>query len=209
MESEAAAMRHLLQGADPIPVFAEIDQRMSVSSFFDEYLVNSGPFETYSVREKNFEVLDRRCQWDEERLQLAIDRAVLSRTKEIRALSAFSKIAETYTLFDQQTDQSRFETEQVFVGVMLEDAMPRKIRAHRSMNEYTRDPDYLGRDFSLFLQEAEAAVTSNGYFFPCVVFGLLTCQFDFARFRQLRTDLPSLDETLRETIETKGNELIR
>jgi hypothetical protein len=98
-----AAMRHLLQAADPVPVFVAIAPNTTVECFFRDYLLNRGPIDEYPQRHACYQALERWSRWDPRLLQAAFRDAPLERTKEIAALSAFTRVTQTYLKLDQLT----------------------------------------------------------------------------------------------------------
>jgi hypothetical protein len=191
-----AAVRHLLQGADPIPTFAGVPPGTTVESFFRDYLLDRGPIDEYPLRYTCFKVLEKDCRWDPVRLQVAMDSATLERTKEIRALSAFTRIANTVARFDQLTKAVADETEHVFLTALLESALPKKFKPRRSIEDYTKAPNHLVNEYCEVLRAAQQTTQYQSPWLPHVVFGALTSGFDFERFRKVRSDLRSLDSNL-------------
>jgi hypothetical protein len=203
-----AAIRHLLQGADPIPLFADVMPGTTVESFFREYLLDRGPIDEYPSRYTCFRILEARCRWDPMRLQAAMSGATLERTKEIRALSAFTRIANTVSRSDQLTKPVMDETEQAFLSALLESALPKKFRPRRSIEDYTKDPNSLVNEYCDVFRAAQQAVQYQSPWLPQVVFGGLTSGFDFERFRKVRSDLRTLDSNLTEIIVKRSASLL-
>jgi hypothetical protein len=52
--SPVPAIRHLLQGADPIPVFSKVPPGASVGSFFRDYLLGRGSIAVFHARHACF-----------------------------------------------------------------------------------------------------------------------------------------------------------
>jgi hypothetical protein len=75
-DAAPAAICHLLQAADPIPMFT----------------LSIGPGETYVLHLNCAANLEYQCKRGPENLKLAMENAVLERTKEITALCAFTNI---------------------------------------------------------------------------------------------------------------------
>jgi hypothetical protein len=202
-----AAIRHLLQRADPLPIFSEIAPDITIRSFFHEYLVNSGPLEQYPIRDQYCRILESRCRWEPSHLETAMKAATLNRTKEITALSTFARFTESYISLDCLSSSIRRDIEFVFVAVRIESSLRNRLRP-RTIEDYSKDPNQLGIDFKTALNAAPDWFPYQTPFLSRIVFGLLTADFDFERFRNSRPNLRLLDDSLTSLIEKVGNDLV-
>lgn len=90
-----AALRHLLQLCDTLPVFQSVPEGLTVEDFFNTYLVARGPLETLIKRIELAKVVQLICTFESpQKIMQHLYETVLDRTKEIRALSAFTAISD-------------------------------------------------------------------------------------------------------------------
>jgi hypothetical protein len=199
-----SAIRHLLQTADPIPVFTAIPASLTIQDFFTEYLISRGPRQTRVRREECASVLETKCQWDQVRLGKAMQEATLERTKEIKALSAFTRIAGTYTYIHNVTEKVIVEIEKVLVSVVFTSRFAKRFTARRSFDDYVKKPAQLVDDYLLLtsgIQETDPHGLTAAYSF-------LTASFDFEKFRNLRSDCARLDQILGPKLEREQTSII-
>jgi hypothetical protein len=192
-----AAVRHLLQSSDPIPNFASsAPPALTIPAFFTEYLVTRGPRETHALREQCRDVLEEQCQWDQVRIGKAMQEATLERTKEIKALSAFTRIAAIYTQIHALTENVIVDTEKVLVYAVAAPLLARRFPARRSFDDYVKRPAQLVEDFVVLAK----CVSESSPHAMAAVYSFITSSFDFERFRVLRPDCARLDELLGQKI---------
>jgi hypothetical protein len=200
-EAAAAAIRHLLQASDSLPDFGQVP-RVSSRAFLEEYLVKRGPPEYYFFRQQ---CLHNIAKCDD--LADALQRATLERTKEIRALSAFTRITEAYTALDLRTAPVRDDLEKVFISVLYDRFLKSKMKTRPSVESCAKNPNNLLRPFV----ELKGSLPEIGYVSPFtsdVVYGFLTEGFEFERFRRQRSDLAQFDRALGDRIGREVDQLI-
>jgi hypothetical protein len=198
-----AAVRHLLQSADPIPQYTDIPFAMSVETFFRVSLLSHGPRETYSNRLEYFDAIGEGCQWDAAAILEAARASTLQRTKEIEALSAFTRIGDTISALARATYVVRDDTEEVFVAVQAAPFL-HSLKLH-SLEDYAKDPLSLAKDVNAGLR----LVPLQSRFLHEVVYGHCTANFEFARYRKARADCTRLDTALTALIEAQREPLVR
>ncbi|KAK8891861.1 hypothetical protein M9Y10_029083 [Tritrichomonas musculus] len=115
-----AALRHLLQVCDTIPIFHRVPDGLTVEDFFNIYLVNKGPIESLSKRIELAKVVQLICTYDNpQKIISHLYETVLDRTKEIRALSAFTAISKKINKQKQTMRFSIIQTEKNFDSALI------------------------------------------------------------------------------------------
>jgi hypothetical protein len=229
-----AHLRHLLQLADPIPLFRE-PPSMDIETFFMEYLVRRGSRDGYWQRSEQFESLrDWKKLKTEQPLIAALRSVGLERVKEKRALSAVASIRKTCTAMDaavivvcQPPGSMKMDSlgfvDAAFCAFVLEqhfEAGLAPILAKRTFKAYVKDPAKLKADWTavhkLFATEPGAiGLGSDGLIeeradHPMlrVMFGMTTRLYDFENFRRNWSEHRSQDAKLSAEIERHRYALI-
>jgi hypothetical protein len=199
-----AALRHLLQAADPLPEF-DVEPELPPRDFFIQYLARRGPHETYAARMELFEALDASVDWkNRSQLNGLVRKASLERTKELRALSAFSRIDEKYRVLDALSGEVREDIRKAFAFRLLLPTFKRKVRNPIG----PADAAALLADFPKANTPPPPNLGRNASFFPELAYGYLTQRVSFEAFRQARQDLRDLDQALNQRIGRESSELI-
>jgi hypothetical protein len=196
-----AAIRHLLQAADPIPNFTQLPVGLNIQDFFMEFLVRRGRRHGLVLREECATVIEKKCHWNAEKILFAMKDATLERTKEIKALSAFTRITGIYGQFDLLSKDAIQNTEKLLVAAF---ERPKLTFQRRSMEDYIKDPALLSADFSRLNSGGNQSIH-----IPEMIYGFLTTQFDFERFRKVRSDCVRLDESLEFLIQQNKDQFIQ
>jgi hypothetical protein len=199
-----AVLRHLLQAADPLPAF-DVEPEIPPRNFFMQYLARRGPHETYAARMELFETLDAAIDWDNRhQLNGLMKNASLERTKELRALSAFSRIDEKYRVLDALSGEVQHGTRKTFAFLLLLPTFKRKVRNLIG----PADAAALVADFPKANIPPPPNLGRNASFFPELAYGYLTQRVSFEAFREGRPDLRDLDQALNQRIGRESSELI-
>jgi hypothetical protein len=190
----------LLQAADPLPEFSAPLQGVTVDAFFTHYLVKRGPRGTRLLREECASVLAEKCRWEPNPLSRAMKAAILERTKEITALSAFTNISEITGRLDGLSQRAILQTEKVLVSVVVHLTRPLK---KRSFADYAKKPALLAADFGGLTADIPESLPQRQ-----AIYGFLTTGFDLQRFRAIRSQLAPLDELLAAQIARDQAQLV-
>ena len=191
-----AALRHLLQKADPIPKFSVVPEGMSIDEFFDVYIVKRGPRLELNTRREYMNALEAYHVFDSEASVIAVlNKVKLERKKEIRALSAFTKILETSQRLDECGTDSciRVQSLQDYISVVR--LLAQYGTSRQDVKDYFKKPAYLLNDFL----ELSQYVAKNGPAYMRIrlqernIYRYLTAGFNFDIFRQVRADLTAAD----------------
>jgi hypothetical protein len=197
------ALRHLLQAADPLPVFDTMPT-LTLREFFNQYLVRRGPQETFDMRSELLDMLDSNCQWDSTRdIITAMNSTSLHRTKEIQALSTITSIIKKCQRLDDLTSEIAADAEKVFLLHLMEPAF--QLTCPNPTVDYSIDFGRIPRDLMTLTKSNQQSHTR---YFQTVAYGYLTAGLEFHRFRESRRNLPPLDERMMKTIASQRNELI-
>jgi hypothetical protein len=182
-------LRHLLQAADPLPVF-HTAPRLTLRDFFIQYLVRRGPHETFHLRSELMEMLESMGLWDNpRRIVTAMKQTSLHRTKEIHALSTFTSIIGKCGRLDELTSDIRTDIEKVFLFCLMEPVFQ---SAHLNPTaDYSTQLSRIPRDLTLLIQSVPDGHLRH---FQIVAYGYLTAGIEFEQFSESRPDLQELNE---------------
>lgn len=191
-----AELRHLLQSADPIPNFKVIPEELTVEQFFENYLVRRGSRSTLNRRREYMNVLKTQNVVESETAALAVLANVhLDRKKEIRALSAFTKILTAYSDLSGMTAGAREQIQNLFDYICVSGLLDSYGKIYPTIDEYFTTPNLhldVHREMCHYIeQKGPAYLQARPYIFN--VYQYLTSQFTFERFRAMRADLISYD----------------
>jgi hypothetical protein len=201
-----AAMRHLLQDADPIPQFKIVPTGLTIERFFVDYLLRRGPRGTFSCRYDNLTTIRWKSVFfsNENEIRSALSRTTLERKKEIRALSAFTVMWETFSLISKETQLAREAVQKLFSWLPVFSWCSRHV--HTPLPAYVRNPSALVTDF-VELQESWAADRLLPTPQPELLYAFLTRHLSFEAFRKSLPRIQALDGELTGLFRDAGNRL--
>ena len=206
-----AALRHLLQKADPIPKFSVVPEGMSIYEFFDMYIVKRGPRLELNTRREYVNALETYHVFDSEASVIAVlNKVKLERKKEIRALSAFTKILEISQRLEECGKDSclRVQSLQDYISVVR--LLGHYGTSRQDVKDYFEKPGYLLSDFL----ELSQYVAKNGPAYMRIrpqqrnIYRYLTAGFNFDVFRQVRSNLTPADIQITHYIAENTEEML-
>jgi hypothetical protein len=201
-----AFLRHLLQAADPIPVFTAPRTNLTLRGFFSDYLQNRGSPESKGFRRAAVQQLFRTVQpFRESTLRSILRKVNFERKKEIRILSLFTEIQEILGKGHAATANSRAHCERVFYYNMLSKLWKDNANMVKNLPfpKLCSQPSSLLQAYKAMTEKLEAIpqLRQNANLAGELAYGFLTRHFDFETFRKLRSNLSALDAKLDRAIE--------
>jgi hypothetical protein len=190
-----AALRHLLQDADPIPRFKSLPRKLSIKDFFVDFLLRRGPRETFARRYDNLTTI----QWksglfsDESKILAALSHTPLTRKKEIRALSAFTALWDTFVQANKETQLARDAIQEVFYSLPVFRWCRKYVTTPFPL--YVRNPGALNADLRSLLEKWNIEPlfsTSQSE----IIYSFLSREISFEAFRKTMPQIRRLDEEL-------------
>ncbi|OHS99648.1 hypothetical protein TRFO_08267 [Tritrichomonas foetus] len=172
-------IRHLLQNCDTIPLFKKVPEGMTYGNFFGNYLVKKGPMNTYSKRcelaskifgtnnvESTFAFSQNSSQkdfdkksFDEKLFLKCLRNTSLDRTKEIKALSAFSlihnKIDDLTKSLEMIFIVTKFGSDYALLEIEKEQ---KKLKNMHKTEEYSKDLDRFFQDLRDYTSKLECTI---------------------------------------------------
>jgi hypothetical protein len=129
--------------------------------------------------------------------------ATLERTKEIKALSVFTRIAECYTHLHALTERVIRHTEKVLISAVTIPQISRRLKK-RAFDGYVKQPLRLCSEFT----ELTKSISDSSSHAHSAIYGFMTATFDLQRFRGARSDCARLDELLAQQIARDQTQLL-
>jgi hypothetical protein len=204
-----AALRHLLQDADPIPLFKRVPDGLTIRDFFRQYLLRRGPRETLTRRYDNLMAIEWKSVVfsDEKKLRGALAGAPLERRKEIRALSAFTRLWETFAQTNKETQSARDSIQQLFYSYPVFRWCDKF--APSPLPPYVRNPALLIPDFFKLKDRwtAEPLFTAPQPLISEIIYAYLTRTLSFDVFVKSKPDLEAMDRELYDCFKRKSETL--
>jgi hypothetical protein len=201
-------LRHLLQAADPLPIFNDLPEENDPAKFFTEYLVRRGPRQTRYLRQGWYNELVmsfREHPLTEHRLLTILERVNLERTKEIETLSLFTALVDSIVKIQNDTALIRGDVECAFEMVIARDHGKIPVGPQVSFDNYCREPALLAQHFTARLAQMNPIGLRHAHE---VAYASLTQAFSFDDFKKIRDDLQPLDVKMGEYIEREFGHLI-
>jgi hypothetical protein len=191
------ALRHLLQGADPIPQFKCAPADVTIEEFFVDYLRESGPRESFAAREHSLEIVRKYSRFDRDILMDCLGRAKLERVKVLRALSAFTGVLDKLGQLSRITESITVSFADAVQFRALASAMWASNIPRRAFGDYVANPALFAQDCRLLVVPAPLALQ------------FLCNQFSFERWLAAHPEMQSRDERLRVLLEDHLDDVIR
>jgi hypothetical protein len=209
-----AALRHLLQAADPLPDFQCAPRGMSIHQFFVDYVLTRGSRETLDKRFEAMDTLEKKhCLKSERSVHEFLKGVRLERTKELLALSVFRHIQEKFIFLNEECREICDDVETVLFSIPIHDFLF-KHGLHNKSKDVMKSMDDLDVNYSRAIAEYEREAKGGcilTYFMGShrmIILGFLTAHFDFHVFRGKRRDLKSLDAKMSELFKTECDAVI-
>jgi hypothetical protein len=166
----------------------------------------SGPFDTFARRHTAFEELQRLCDpFDARQLLHDLPDAQMQRTKELRALSAFSVINETFAKFGRLTNEPRIALENALNFIHATPFL-RHLQQPRPVTQYLAQLELFDEDYQRLVRELGPRMENRQY--DELIYGYLTSLFSFPEFRDARPELAARDRALDGMFSTRAAALV-
>ena len=187
-----ALIRHLLQTCDPIPIFNDIPDDLTVESFFDQYLVLRGPLETLSQRIEMKNAIF--CQTKVvSKITSYLDQALMNRIKEVKALTAFDTIKDKID-FTYKISKIHVQTLIIYDSIKIFNIY--KFNYPIKTYKYYTNPNLLEEDFVKFVN----TISSYTQYSSIIAYSYLTRKFNFQDFLNTHSKLEIIDNDIHQRI---------
>jgi hypothetical protein len=181
---------------------------LTLRDFFVDFLLKRGPRETFGRRYDNLKTIEWRSGIfsDEKRILSTLAQVPLERRKEIRALSTFTALWETFTQANKETQVARDAIQELFYSKPVFQWCRK--HAPSPLPAYVRHPAGLVNDF---LKLYDKWVSKPPMATPRfeMLYAFLTRDLSFEAFRKSMPQMQSLDRELSELFERNGDPLCR
>jgi hypothetical protein len=201
----AATLRHLLQAADPIPVFNEIPDGLNLEEFFTRYIWKRGPRATIAVRRDAVRSLMVTMRpFSETTVSTLLRKVTIDRKHELRILSLFSEILEIVAAIDDRSVTAQSAVERFFFYYALRNFWKENAARRRPFVDFIMQPALLADAYTAVVA---ALAASNS---PCrttqyrgeLVYGFLSAHFSFDEFLKQRIALTAFDVRISQALST-------
>jgi hypothetical protein len=183
-------LRHLLQSADPLPLFNKVPRRLDLGRFLDEFLVKRGPRDSLTGRRDAAEALRVMVRpFAEASVQAIAKRVSVDRKRELRILTLIQDMIQFVKQIKDDSEDIRDNTEKAFYYQFLREFWPQQKRP--PLAEVFQQPQLLGESFRAIT--AALARDSKIRFAQELAYGFLTADFNFTAFKAARPELTRLD----------------
>jgi hypothetical protein len=182
----AAALRHMLQRADPIPRFFAIPDELTVGDFFRQYVVEGGPRATRFQRERDCEFALSRLHTKSDIIN-SLASTKLDRAEELMKLSMFTRIERAYRRAGDAGAEGRAVVQRCLAWIALRAGVT---RAPKTPEVYAATPSACADDVKVLKQMLPKG---GGAFDAEIAYASVTARVTFFAFKELSPALAEYD----------------